>query len=83
MIFQNSNTASRFATFILFFGVSVNSSAQDTAKGKYHAWWNEGFPQQPKKNPKARRQEPWQPKWEEDFGFASNDYPIHCNGNWL
>ena len=54
MIFQNSNTAFRFATFILLFGVSLNSSAQDTAKGKYHAWWNEGFPQQPKKNPKAR-----------------------------
>lgn len=23
-----------------------------------------------------KRQEPWQPKWEEDFGFAANDYPI-------
>ena len=23
-----------------------------------------------------KRQEPWQPKWDEDFGFAASDYPI-------
>lgn len=23
-----------------------------------------------------KRQEPWQPKWEEDFGFAASEYPI-------
>jgi endoglucanase len=23
-----------------------------------------------------KRQEPWQPKWEEDFGFAASNYPI-------
>lgn len=27
--------------------------AQDTSK-KFHAWWNEGFPRPPKKNPKAK-----------------------------
>ena len=23
-----------------------------------------------------KRQEPWQPKWDEDFGFASSTYPV-------
>ena len=54
MIFQNINTALRFALIFFLFGGTLGSHAQDTAKAKYHAWWNEGFPQQPKKNPKAK-----------------------------
>jgi len=54
MIFQNINTALRFAFIFFLFGGTIGSHAQDTAKAKYHAWWNEGFPLQPKKNPKAK-----------------------------
>jgi len=54
MIFQNINTALRFAFIFFLFGGTLGSHAQDTAKAKYHAWWNEGFPLQPKKNPKAK-----------------------------
>jgi len=32
-----------------------NSDAQDTARSKYRAWWNEGFPGQPKKSSKAKQ----------------------------
>jgi len=54
MIFQNINTVLRIIVLFLLFEGPISSGAQDTAKPKYHAWWNEGFPQQPKKNPKAK-----------------------------
>ena len=53
MIFQTINTTLRFAFIFFLFGVAPSSHAQDTAKAKYHAWWNEGFPQQPKKKSKG------------------------------
>ncbi len=31
-----------------------HTRAQNTAKTEYRAWWNEGFPRQPRKNPKAK-----------------------------
>ena len=54
MIVQNINTAFRFALMFFLFGGALGSYAQDSTKAKYHAWWTEGSPQPPKKNPKAR-----------------------------
>jgi len=53
MIFQNIKTVVQPVLIFFLFG-ALSAQAQDTAKAKYHAWWNEGFPQQPKKNPKAK-----------------------------
>jgi hypothetical protein len=39
MIFQNINTALRFALIFFLFSGALGSHAQDTAKAKYHAWW--------------------------------------------
>jgi hypothetical protein len=39
---------------LLFVITPLLCAAQDTAKAKYHAWWNEAYPQPPKPNPKAR-----------------------------
>jgi hypothetical protein len=36
---------------------------------KEHHWWNESYPGEPLKNP-------WEPKWDEDFGFAAEHYPV-------
>ena len=47
-------TSCRILILLFLFCYAPHTHAQDTTKTKYRAWWNEGYPQQPKKNPKAK-----------------------------
>lgn len=52
MKYQNNSAIRSFLVFILSCWIS-GSQAQDATK--IHGWWNEGFPGQPKKDPKAKQ----------------------------